>query len=356
MHFAIRADASIKIGTGHIMRCLTLAEAIRGAGAIVDFITRPHLGDLNEQILSKGFKIHLLPDLNEAELQQDLSGYEQWLGVKQETDAEETINLLKGKSIDWLIVDHYALDQRWEGKVKPYIDKVMVIDDLAERRHVCDILLDQNLGRQEFEYLHLVPKNCKTLTGPRFALLRPEFSLLREKSLKRREVSDLRNVLITMGGIDRHDATSSVLDALKICSLPANCEITVIMGSHAPWLDRVRDVAQTMPWETKVRVNVSDMAQVMYESDLCIGAAGSTSWERCCLGVPTIILILADNQRKIANELSNNQISIVCEDVKKLSTVVKQIKSALFSFTQRSSTIVDGQGVSRILQLMNLLK
>lgn len=355
MHVAIRADASIKIGTGHIMRCLTLAGAIRESGAKVDFITRPHLGDLNGQILSQGFEVHSLPDLNGTELQQGLSGYEQWLGVKQETDAEETIDLLEGKSIDWLIVDHYALDQRWEEKVKPYIDKVMVIDDLAERKHVCDILLDQNLGRQELEYLHLVPKNCKILAGTRFALLRPEFYLLREKSLKRREVSNLKNVLITMGGVDQYDATSSVLDALKICSLPENCKITVIMGSHAPWLDKVRDIVLTMPWETKVRVNVSDMAQVMYESDLCIGAAGSTSWERCCLGVPTIILILADNQRKIANELSNNQISLVCEDVKKLSIVVKEIKSSLFSFTQRSSTIVDGQGVPRILQLMKLL-
>ena len=138
MFVVIRADASKHIGSGHIMRCLTLAKELRNLGAIVEFITRNHSENLNTQIIEQGFKLRLLPNHNKLVEQRTLSEYEQWLGVSQSVDAEETIKALSGKQPDLLIVDHYALDYNWEKKLRKIIDKIMVIDDLANRRHDCD--------------------------------------------------------------------------------------------------------------------------------------------------------------------------------------------------------------------------
>jgi spore coat polysaccharide biosynthesis predicted glycosyltransferase SpsG len=146
------------------------------------------------------------------------------------------------------------------------------------------------------------------LTGPRYALLRPEFAALREYSLNRRanlQNPQIKNLLITMGGVDLPNATGQVLEILKTCPLPDDCRITVVMGTTAPALAQVRQLAAQMPWPTTVLVNVMDMAQHMADSDLAIGAAGGTSWERCSLGLPTLMVVLADNQRNIAAALDN---------------------------------------------------
>src|SRR5690606_35975420 len=187
---------------------------------------------------------------------------------------------------DWLIVDHYALDARWESQQKDFCGRLAVIDDLASRPHSCDLLLDQNLGRRMQDYSHLVADNCELLIGPDYALLRPEFISARKHSLERREKPVLRNLLISMGGVDKDNVTSHVLEALKPCLLPNDTRISVVMGANAPWAGLVQQQAAMMPWCTEVVFNVDNMAQRMAESDFAIGAAGSTSWERCCLGLP----------------------------------------------------------------------
>jgi UDP-2,4-diacetamido-2,4,6-trideoxy-beta-L-altropyranose hydrolase len=206
--------------------------------------------------------------------------------------------------IDWLVVDHYALDIRWELAMRPRAKNIMAIDDLADRVHACDLLLDQNLGRKQQDYCDLLAGNTTTLIGPRFALLRPEFAALRSDSLTRRQHPlPLLHLLISMGGVDPHNATVKILDALQACDLPPDLRITVVMGPHAPWLAQVQEHAVQMPWRTEVLVGVSHMAELMRASDLAIGAAGSTSWERCCLGLPTIQIALANNQLPIAHAL-----------------------------------------------------
>src|SRR5690606_22658913 len=156
--------------------------------------------------------------------------------------------------------------------------KLLVIDDLADRTHICDLLLDQNLGRAPSDYAKLLPAGCKMLIGPAFALLRPEFAALREYSLKRRQQLQLESILISMGGVDQSNVTAKALESLLRCALPESCSIAVVMGTKAPWVEEVRALAAEMPWSTDVLVGIDDMAMRLANSDLAIGAAGSTAW------------------------------------------------------------------------------
>jgi UDP-2,4-diacetamido-2,4,6-trideoxy-beta-L-altropyranose hydrolase len=312
MKVAFRADASLQIGTGHVMRCLTLADALAARGGECQFICGAHEGNLIEFIRSKGYVAHALPIVHEASVASTAPGpaastpdlaHAHWLGATQAQDAEACAPILAAQRPDWLIVDHYALDARWERALAPHYRKLMVIDDLADRPHACDLLLDQTFGRDAADYRPLVPADCHLLCGSQYALLRPEFAALRPYSLQRRARPALCELLITMGGVDKDNATGQVLQALRTCPLPAECRITVVMGATAPWLEEIRRQAQDMPWPTRVLVGVSDMAQLMADSDLAIGAAGATSWERCCLGLPTAMMVVAENQRYSANLL-----------------------------------------------------
>ncbi|OXR47997.1 UDP-2,4-diacetamido-2,4,6-trideoxy-beta-L-altropyranose hydrolase [Pusillimonas sp. T2] len=288
-----RADASVHIGTGHIMRCLTLADALRHRGLESAFICRDHTGHLMGIIREQG---HAVYSLQADERHLGLSGHSAWLGATQEMDAKVCRPILERLRPQWLVVDHYALDECWEGLLHDCYNHLLVIDDLADRRHQCSMLLDPNLGRVEGDYLPLTPSRCTRLLGPRYALLRPEFSVLREYSALRRRQATLRSLLVTMGGVDEKNVTCRVLKALEGAPLPVNCRITVIMGTTSPHLAEVGRLARVMRVPTEVLVGVRDMARCMAESDLCIGAAGGTAWERCCLGLPTLLLVLAENQ------------------------------------------------------------
>ena len=341
---AFRVDAATRIGTGHVMRCLTLAHALRNAGADCTFICRAHDGNLIKIITRQGFTTKILP----VSATSDNTPYADWLGATWQTDAEQTREALKGTRSDWLIVDHYALDAQWENAMRAYCGRLMVIDDLAEHPHDCDLLLDQNLGRAEADYDDLLTAGCKRLIGPRFALLRPEFARLRPESLERRREPRLKELLVTMGGVDQNNATGKVLEALKGCTLPNDLHITVVMGPHAPWIESVQHQATTMAWVTDVRTNVVDMAQLMTNSDLAIGAAGSASWERSCLGVPSLILVLADNQATIANALHEHGAAILVTSVTDICKFLPQAVT-MARISKTASKMVDGGGVRRVL-------
>lgn len=313
MKVAFRVDASLQMGTGHVMRCLALADALVARGAACAFICRAHPGNLLDLIRSKGYTACALPVLSApqapsptslaftADGDEQLPAHSHWLGATQAEDAEACTSILTELQPDWLIVDHYALDLRWELLLRPHCQRLMVIDDLADRAHVCDLLLDQTFGRDTTDYQAWVPGDCQVLCGSQYALLRPEFAALRSYSLQRRRARpQLHQLLITMGGVDQGNATGQVLTALNACPLPADCQINVVMGATAPWLSEVNRLAPSMPWPTQILVGVNDMAQLMADSDLAIGAAGATSWERCCLGLPTAMLVLAENQRYAA--------------------------------------------------------
>jgi len=360
MKVMFRTDSSIEIGTGHVMRCLTLADVLKDSGADCEFVCREHPGNQLGLIRERGYKAHALPlgGLTAVPENPDVSSdplHASWLGESWEIDAGQTFRALDGAPADWLIVDHYALDARWEGRLKPACDKLMVIDDLADREHDCDVLLDQNLGREAGDYVSLVPQACSLLLGPNYALLRPEFAALREYSLSRRESPQIRQLLISMGGVDKDDVTSRVLQALKDCNLPDDCRICVVMGGSAPGLQRVRDLALDMPWPTQVLVDVKDMAGLMAESDLAIGAAGSTSWERCCLGLPSILIVLAENQRRIGEQLESCgaammvHVDTLIEELCKAVEGLFSQQERLMALTSKASVVADGLGGQRVV-------
>ncbi len=360
---AFRADASLQIGSGHVMRCLTLAAALREQGVTCHFICREHRGNLIDQIRDRGFAVTALVKggLHLPLVTQDgksLPAHAAWLGVTWQVDAEATRGVLQSIPPDWLVVDHYALDRAWEQALRSHCTRLMVIDDLADRPHDCDLLLDQNLGREAADYVDLVPATCTVLTRTRYALLRPQFAALREYSLQRRNPPQLKRLLVTMGGTDQSNATGQVLDALRQCPLPQNCRITVVMGLHAPCLTEVQAQAASSPWPCEVKVNVSNMAQLMADSDLAIGAAGSTSWERCVLGLPSLVIITANNQKPVAQSLEKSGAAHTDGTVESIRVALPQaieiIGSEDLAVMCRSAVAAcDGLGTSRVAAVLD---
>ena len=359
MRVAIRTDASIEIGTGHVMRCLTLADALRAGGAECRFISREHPGHLIDHVRARGYVVDSLS--LEAKAPVGSQGYAAWLGASQELDAARTVDRLGGgEVVDWLVVDHYGLDERWESLLRPCCERLMVIDDLADRGHQCDLLMDQTWGRSADDYRPRVPAACSVLCGSDYALLRPEFALQRAASLDRRSrPASALQLLITLGGVDKTNVTSAVLRALADSDLPEDARITVVMGAGAPWLDAVRDVASCLPWQVDVRAGVSDMARIMADADLAIGAAGATSWERCCLGLPTVMVVLADNQIGVASGLAQAGAARVITDARHVAAELPALVTSLVrdpaqlhGMSTAASRVVDGQGASRVINQM----
>lgn len=358
MKVAFRADASLQMGSGHIMRCVTLADALKQKGAQCHFFCREHPGHLIELIRGKGHAVHVLSYEPESLIDRGGPAHAAWLGATQQQDVQACLPAMQALQPDWLIVDHYALDIRWEERLRPLCRRLMVIDDLADRSHQCDVLLDQNLGRKHEDYAVLVPNDCVVLTGPQYALLRPEFAALREVSLKRRDEPRLRNILISMGGVDPDNVTGRILASLRECPLNEECRILVVMGKNAPWLQHIKQQASGMPWQTEVFVDIHDMAKKMVESDLSIGAAGSTSWERCCLGLPSIVVVLAENQKNVAMFLAREKLALVI-DLDSIECELPEClgaasPSVLNSLSVRSSQVTSGNGAENIvLQIMS---
>jgi UDP-2,4-diacetamido-2,4,6-trideoxy-beta-L-altropyranose hydrolase len=345
------------------MRCLTLADVSRIKGGEVIFITREHPGNLIELIKQKGFEVYKLPLLSDEE---KIAGpnsvqklaHAHWLDASQHQDAQQCLPILQRIKPDWLVVDHYAIDSHWQRMLNPYYKKLMVIDDLADRQHDCDLLLDQTYGRKALDYESLVPAHAVLLLGADYALLRPEFVKWREFSLKRRANPKLKQLLITMGGIDSRNITSRVLTALNTCKLPNDLKITVIMGGAAPWLEQVKQQAQQMV-NTEVKVDVTNMAEIMANSDLAIGASGSTSWERCCLGLPSLIMVLAENQRKIAEVLQDVGAALIVQlenHINLESSFMSMTKEHLKHMSESCLRSVDGLGAARTVQQLLSMK
>lgn len=364
MRIAFRTDASLQIGTGHVMRCLTLADSLRERGAQCSFVCRPHAGHLLEMIARHGHQVLAMTALQKGvSSNQSITVHADWLGIDWGTDAIETSqvlnNSLGSEPFDWLVVDHYALERRWEQEQRPYARRIMVIDDLADRPHDCDLLLDQNLGRTAQDYSGLLPQNTSTLIGPQYALLRSEFAEHRIQSLARRaQRPQLKHILITMGGIDKSNATGQLLDALKVCILPTDLRITVVIGPHAPWLEQVKAQAEHMPWPTQVLVGVSNMAQLMSDSDLAIGAAGGTAWECCCLGLPSLVLALERNQFAGAISLNNVGAAITLKanlpisDMLTPSLLTQLTPANLAQLSHAAAMVADGKGSDRTADRM----
>ncbi|MEI7156286.1 UDP-2,4-diacetamido-2,4,6-trideoxy-beta-L-altropyranose hydrolase [Pectobacterium parmentieri] len=362
--YLFRADASIDIGSGHVMRCMTLANELRQSGHDIYFICRNLPGHLAAVLEKNDIVYSLLGPPKDAEQnpQEPAYAHSAWLTVSQETDFLQSKKIIASYQPDWIVLDHYALSSVWEEKAREFGAKVCIIDDLADRPHQADILIDQNLGRKKSDYLDLVPLYCQLLIGPQYALLRPEFKHWREFSLKRRaEIKSIQQILVNLGGVDKDNITENILSALaNMDSLDESASITVVMGKTAPHLHRIIEKSETMPYKTKVLCGVDNMAELMTHADLAIGAAGSTSWERCCLGLPTIQIIIAKNQESVAAVLSELNVAFLVSSLPKLNdefnfifNKIKKRKEIYHQMFVASKNITDGDGCSKVLALLD---
>ncbi len=356
MKAVIRADASIEIGTGHVMRCLTLAHALKKRGVTVSFITRQHPGNLIAEIKQQGFEVYPLaakPDDDDQAPGAKTNDYASWLGATQTQDADASQAIINKLQPTWVIVDHYALDRTWHDKIKPACEAVLVIDDLADRHYHCDVLVDQNAGATPMQYARRVPADCQILTGPRFTLLRPEFKTLRSAAIARRQTTTkVARLMINMGGVDKDNITGQILEKLTQCSLDSLQEIIVVMGPHAPHLAAVQDVAQTSQVTCRVLTNVSNMGELMCEVDLAIGASGATTWERCCLGLPTIQVVIAQNQKNLAQALAAKHVVKLAGNPAEVSEYLRTANTWFKAYSHNALQVTDGEGADRVVNAM----
>jgi len=294
----IRADAGTKIGTGHVMRCLVLAENLKKRFNEIFFVSNQIPGNLSDLIENQGYKachIRGYVHIEGQKLQPNK------LRKRIENDVSQCIKVIEPhkSTKNWLLVDHYGIDHIWESKIRSDVEKIIVIDDLANRRHDCDMLIDQNFYENTVNrYKGLVPKNCVQMAGPRYALLRPEFTIARKK-LKRKNV--LKRILVSFGGSDPTNETSKAIHALKLLNL--QCKIDVVVGKSNPNKNSIKRLCSSVPY-TSFHYQISNMAEIMANADLSIGGGGSMTWERCCMGLPTIVSILSENQRQLTEEVA----------------------------------------------------
>lgn len=359
MKVVFRVDASYHIGTGHVIRCLNLARELRERRCECAFICRPLEGNLVSRITDEGFEAVCLPGYQfeeEAGSRTEMYG-DLWLGAPWEIDLQQTIDLIEDVP-DWIVVDHYGIDHQWEAGISGSACKLMIIDDLANRKHKADILVDQNWYGENTEkrYSGLTSDKCETLLGPSFAMLDHAFRKARSNAIPRR--GSVNNILIFFGGSDNCNLTTRAIHALNE-GLLKKLHVTAVLGSNHSAFDDVNSLGLKRGNVSVVR-GLPDLSQVMMSSDLMIGAGGITNWERCCLGLPSIIVSTAENQIEVnealafsnlinylgrAEELATDDIvSMVNHSIDNPDRLIEQSKSMM--------QMVNGEGASRIAEQM----
>ena len=353
-----RVDASEKIGSGHLFRCLTLASCLRDRGFSISFACSALPDSMATIVLNEGFKLISLSV--EFELS-DQVNVERTLGHReQEADAIALLESGEVSGTSWIIVDHYGLDEHWERLVRPHCEHMLAIDDLANRHHVSDILLDQNLGSQKrFQYRTLTLSSTRLLLGPEFALLRPEFLSGRSRVTIRQ--GGVRRVLVSFGGVDPTNEASKTVQALKRTPGISN-GIDVVAGAGNPNAENLRRLCME---DRRIRFyrEVSNMAELMAQADLAIGGCGATSWERCAMYLPAVAVVVSENQREIAaGLLEANAAEIVGwhtnvsdKDIELVVVNLCESPSHLTDLSRAAGCLVDGKGVQRVMNEMEVM-
>jgi UDP-2,4-diacetamido-2,4,6-trideoxy-beta-L-altropyranose hydrolase len=359
----IRCDASLMIGSGHVMRCRTLARELQRCGAEVCFICRRQPGDLIN-LLEKEFSVLALPEQSLASCD-GLEGrdlYSSWLGCTQVQDANQCLEVLDNAGINgatWIVADHYGLDATWEAQLLAGLSgsdatpKLLVIDDLSDRTHQADLLLDQNFfGEATHQrYQALVPRKCRQLLGPYYALLGPEYAQLNPLVPPR---NTLQRVLVFFGGVDPDNLSGRALEALMDPAL-ADLVVDVVMGFQSPHRHEVAELVVRRP-NTTLHGPLPSLAGLIARADLAIGAGGATTWERACLGLPSLVVAIAANQLPFAEALDKAGYIQLCGVG--ASVTAKEIRSALLSLMsvpkpgKAAPALTDGWGAPRLAMAM----
>jgi UDP-2,4-diacetamido-2,4,6-trideoxy-beta-L-altropyranose hydrolase len=340
MRVAIRADASPGLGFGHVMRCLSLADALREDRAEVTFLCRdlPGVADL---IAGQGHAVCPLPDTDPWDA---------------ERDAEHCLDRLE-TDVDWLVVDHYRLAADWERRLRTRCRRLLAIDDLADRDHECDLLLDQNLHAEVHAgYARRVPATCRCLLGPRYALLRRQFADARAR-LRRRD-GPVARLLVFFGGGEVAAMTLRALSAIALLNRP-DLAVDVVIGQTCGQRPTIEAACRALP-DCRLHVQVEAMATLMAAADLALGAGGSATWERCCLGLPSLVVALADNQRSSSQAGAAQGVLAYLGDAETLSA--ERLAAALAQtlahpqglagMAEAAMRLTDGQGGRYVLNAM----
>ncbi|QBE67843.1 hypothetical protein SynWH8101_0231 [Synechococcus sp. WH 8101] len=359
----IRCDASLLIGSGHVMRCRTLARELQRRGAEVCFLCRRQPGDLIG-LLEQEFQVLALPEqpLVACEGLEESDLYGAWLGCTQEQDAAQCLEVLAVagfNGISWIVADHYGLDASWESQLLTGLSgsdaapKLLVIDDLADRPHQADLLLDQNFfGEATHQRYHdLVPPQCRKLLGPHYALLGPEYAQLHPLVVPRTE---LRRVLVFFGGVDPDNLSGRALEALMDPAL-ADLAVDVVLGLHSPHRQAVAELVARRP-HTTLHGPLPSLAGLIARADLAIGAGGATTWERACLRLPSLVVTIASNQLPFSEALDQaGHLQLLGDGA---SVAAEQIRSAVLSLMtepkpgKAAAALTDGWGAPRLAMAM----
>ena len=357
----IRVDASVEMGMGHLTRCLSLADALKEDGTEVHFLLRSHAAALAGLIEANGHAALLLADPPHRSAAARENRHASWLPTTWQQDAEQTLEAIGAiGAVDWLIVDHYALDAGWEGLLRQRVPRLLAIDDLADRPHACDLLLDQNFVLDlETRYCGRVPAACRTLLGPRYALLRAEFAKLRS-SLAARS-GEVQRILVCYGGSDPSNETAKTLEAIKGLShgLPA---LDVVIGLSNPHAESVSRLCGELPC-AELHRGTDNMAELMRRADLAIGAGGGMCWERCCLGLPAIAVDIATNQIGALTGLASigaivhlgSAAAVTREELAGAVELLLIDSARNRRIGEAARTLVDGQGSRRVRAEMKLM-
>jgi UDP-2,4-diacetamido-2,4,6-trideoxy-beta-L-altropyranose hydrolase len=349
---AFRTDASGEIGTGHFMRCLTLADALKKQGAEICFVARKLPAHLIQMLEESNIDFYGLPFVNGEE--PDELPHSQWLQTSQHEDAIQTIEALGSCKLDWLVIDHYAIDQRWEKLLRDTANKIMVIDDLADRQHDCDVLLDQNFYQNmDARYVGKVSSDCHLLLGPSFALLREEFRKQRQHVKPR--TGNIKNLLVFFGGVDAKNHTGLALEAIAASKL--ECDVDVVVGKQHPNLQEIENLCTTHHYACHVQTH--QMAALMAKADLAIGAGGTAMWERCSMGLPSICISTADNQEQQVSDLMDKGLIVALQKNEDVSGLIKhalvELKDDASRLGAMSKTVydwVDGNGIDKVASFL----
>lgn len=350
MNVAIRVDSSTQIGIGHLTRCLTLANKLKLEGFKITFICRELTGNLNQLVIDADYNIIKLKPLSIDPPINDLNNYAEWLGVSEIEDANETLEYIKSFKINLLIIDNYSIGVNWEGILRPYVDKIMVIDDIANRSHDCDVLLDQNWFKdKESRYDGLVPKDCVKLLGPEYALLRDEFAKAKEKLFKLKK-NKLKRVFIFFGGSDPHNLIGKTINALSV-PVFSDLKLDIIISKNNPHKKKLLNQIKNRG-NIKLYIQVENLANIMLNADFAIASGGVNTWERMCLNIFSMVIITADNQRPTIEELKKHNHIFLLGKSTKISedAISRNVKK--FILDRQSFNVnqlhVDGLGASRV--------
>lgn len=353
---AFRVDSGQAIGGGHLCRCITLANAVRREfNAQCYFVMRDHPGNQVSLIEQGGFDYVLLP--LERPVDYFNGKYTDWVGTEWKQDAEQTEETLQNwsklQSFDWLVVDHYGLDEKWERRFSKKGIKVGVIDDLVNRKHAGSFLVDQTCGRSPNEYRDLVTSSMSLLTGEKYCILRPEFTQYRDKALNaRRQFTSLKNVLVNFGSTDPHNHTAKALKGIEQVLIQHNANATVIVGSSCPHLDAIKAVIKSLACSCELHVDVENMASLLVDIDVAVGAAGASTWERCILGIPTILLKTASNQKDVIQRVIETGAALEYKgepDSPLLGVMLNSLLLEYSTISKAASSLVDGSGFTDVI-------